>query len=510
MKIFTSRQIKQIDEDTMTREPVASADLMERAAGKLFEWYIGQFEISTPLYIFVGPGNNGGDGLAMAKLLSKASYGPEVFSIEIEARKSVDWEHNRKRLEYETNVTLRQISDIGHFPDILPDSVIIDAIFGSGLSRPPDGFAAEVIRKINLTNCRVISIDIPSGLSGEDNSNINPENVIHAGNTLSFQFPKLSFMFPENEQFVGHWIVLPIGLNQDTIDQTETPWRFTGLDDVFPLLRKRNKFDHKGTFGHGLFIGGSYGKIGASILASKAALHTGIGLLTCHIPSCGNLIMQRGLPEAMISYDKGEKHISGPIDSGPCTAAGIGPGMGTAEETQSAFHTFLKGFSKPLVIDADGLNILSLNKTWLSRIRPGTVMTPHPKEFERLAGKSGNSYARLLRQIEFSAEHKCILVLKGAYTSISDPDGNIFFNSTGNPGMATAGSGDVLTGMILSLLAQGYSPLDAAVTGVYIHGMAGDLAAEKASFESVIASDIINEIGSAFSKIRRESEYRNK
>lgn len=510
MKFFTSKQIKQIDEYTIKHEPVASADLMERAAEKLMEWYIERFEISTPLFIFVGPGNNGGDGLALARLLSESNYRPEVCSVAISAGKSADWELNRLRLDNKTSVTFRTISGIDQFPDISPGSVIIDAIFGSGLSRPVDGLPAEVIRKINLTGCIVISIDIPSGLSGEDNSDKNPEDVIHAGHTLSFQFPKLSFMFPENEQFVGQWSLLPIGLDADAIERTESPWRFTEQDDVFRLLRNRNKFDHKGTFGHGLFIGGSYGKMGAAILASRAALHTGIGLITCHIPSCGNIIMQRGLPEAMISYDKGEKHICGPIDAGPCTAAGIGPGMGTADETQSAFHSFLKDFEKPLVIDADALNILSLNKSWLSCIHPGTVVTPHLKEFERLAGKCENSYTRLLRQIEFSAEHKCITVLKGAYTSISDSEGNVFFNSTGNPGMATAGSGDVLTGMILSLLAQGYSRLDAAVTGVYIHGLAGDLAAERSSVESVISSDIINEIGSAFSKIRGELKYKDK
>jgi ADP-dependent NAD(P)H-hydrate dehydratase / NAD(P)H-hydrate epimerase len=504
MKIFTSVQIKQIDDYTIKQEPIASADLMERASKKLLEWYVERFEVSVPLFIFVGPGNNGGDGLALARLLSESSYRPEVYSVEMPAHKSADWEMNRKRLKNETNVVFTTIFAIEQFPDISSGSVIIDAIFGSGLSRPADGLAAEVIRKINFSRNKVISIDIPSGLSGEDNSDKIPENIIHASYTLSFQFPKLSFMFAENEKFVGQWNLLPIELADGAIKDIVTPWRFTGQEDVFPLLRKRNKFDHKGTFGHGLFIGGSFGKIGASVLASKAALHTGIGLLTCHIPACGNLIMQRELPEAMISFDKGEKHICGPINAGPCTAAGIGPGMGTAEVTQSAFHSFIKDFGKPLVIDADGLNILSLNKLWFSSIRPGTVLTPHLKEFERLAGKSGNSYARLLRQIEFSAEHKCILVIKGAYTSISDPDGNVFFNSTGNPGMATAGSGDVLTGMILSLLAQGYSPLDAAVTGVYIHGLAGDLAAENSSVESVIASDIIQEIGAAFRKIRGE------
>jgi ADP-dependent NAD(P)H-hydrate dehydratase / NAD(P)H-hydrate epimerase len=510
MKIFTSRQLRHIDDYTIKHEPIASVDLMERAAEKILEWYVVRFEITTHLYIFVGPGNNGGDGLALARLLSESNYRPEVCSVEIGAKKSPDWEINLKRLKNETSINFRTISAIEQFPDVSPGSVIIDAIFGSGLSRPADGLAADVIRKINLLNGRVISIDIPSGLSGEDNSDKNPENIIHASYTVSIQFPKLSFMFPENEQFVGHWSLLPIGLDKGEINRKETPWRFTGQDDVLRLLRKRNKFDHKGTFGHGLFIGGSYGKMGAAILASKAALHTGIGLLTCHIPSCGNLIMQGGVPEAMISYDKGQKYISGPINTGIFTAACIGPGMGTTEEVQSAFHSFLKDFGKPLVIDADGLNILSLNKSWISGITPGTVLTPHIREFERLAGKSKNSYTRLLQQVEFSAKHNCIIVLKGAFTSISDHEGNVFFNSTGNPGMATAGSGDVLTGMILSLLAQGYSPLDAAVTGVYIHGLAGDLAAERSSVESVTSSDIINEIGSAFSKIRGEKKYPDK
>ncbi|MGD0342388.1 MAG: NAD(P)H-hydrate dehydratase [Bacteroidales bacterium] len=510
MKIFTSEQLRQIDDYTIKHEPVASADLMERAARKLMEWYVERFEISVPLFIVVGPGNNGGDGLALARLLSESNYRPQVFSVEITSRKSADWEMNRKRLENETSVVFSTVSAIEQFPEISSGSVIVDAIFGSGLSRPAEGLAAEVIRKINLSGCKVISIDIPSGLSGEENSDKKPENIIHAGQTLSFQFPKLAFMFPENEQYIGRWSLLPIGLDAGIIDKMETPWKMIEEADVLKHLRKRHKFDHKGTFGHGLFIGGSYGKMGAALLASRAALHTGLGLLSCHIPSCGNLVMQGGMPEAMIDYDKGEKIISGTIDAGTYNAAGIGPGMGTADETQSAFHSFISEFDKPLVIDADGLNILSLNKSWLREIRPGTVLTPHLKEFERLAGKSANSYKRLLRQIEFSSEHKCILVLKGAYTSISGPDGKVFFNSTGNPGMATAGSGDVLTGMILSLLAQGYSSLDAAITGVYIHGLAGDLAAAKSSPESVISSDIINQIGSAFSKIRGEVKYLDK
>jgi NAD(P)H-hydrate epimerase len=510
MKIFTSAQIRQIDDYTIKHEPVASIDLMERAANRIMEWYVHRYEISTALFIFVGPGNNGGDGLALARLLSESNYRPEVYSLEFTERKSDDWEINMKKLVNETSVKLNIISSIDQFPSIPSGSAIIDAIFGSGLSHPADGLAADVIRKINMSGCKVISIDIPSGLYGEENSGKKPENIIHACNTLSFQFPKLAFLFPENELFVGCWSVLPIGLSNDIISNMETPWRMTERDDVLMHLTKRHKFDHKGIFGHGLFIGGSYGKMGAALLSSRAALHTGLGLLTCHIPSCGNLVMQGGVPEAMVDCDKGEKIISGPIDDGPYTAAGIGPGMGTAEATQSALYSFISKFDKSLVIDADGLNILSANKSWIKMIRPGTILTPHLKEFERLAGKSENSYDRLLQQIEFSEKHKCILVMKGAYTSISDPNGKVFFNSTGNPGMATAGSGDVLTGIILSLLTQGYSPLDAAVTGVYIHGLAGDLAAAESSVESVIASDIINKIGAAFSEIRDEFKNNDK
>jgi NAD(P)H-hydrate epimerase len=506
MKIFASKQIREIDDYTISREPVASADLMERAAGKLLEWYIQHFEKAAPVYIFIGPGNNGGDGLALARLLSGTGYNAEVYSVETGTRKSADWEHNMKRLKNECRVKFSIIGETEQFPEISINVIIIDAIFGSGLSRTVDGIAAEVIRKINLTKCKVISIDIPSGLSGEDNSDKNSENIIHANHTLSFQFPKLSFMFAENEQFVGQWNILPIGLHEEAINSTTTHWFYTTQEKVLAMLKRRKKFDHKGTFGHGMFIGGSYGKMGAAILSSRAALRTGIGLLTSHIPSCGNLIMQCGVPEAMISYDKSEKFISGPIETGSFTAAGIGPGLGTAEESQDALFSFIREFNKPLVIDADALNILSLNKSWLSSVRPGTVLTPHLKEFERLAGKSENSYSRLLKQIEFSAKYNCIIVLKGAYTSVSDAEGNVFFNSTGNPGMATAGSGDVLTGMILSLLAQGYAPADAAITGVFIHGMAGDLAAAQSSAESVIASDIIEEIGAAFSKIRDEKK----
>jgi|WetSurMetagenome_2_1015567.scaffolds.fasta_scaffold00001_421 ADP-dependent NAD(P)H-hydrate dehydratase / NAD(P)H-hydrate epimerase len=504
MKIFSCDQIRQIDEYTIKNEPVASVGLMERAAFELMKWYTERYSTSQPVVIFAGPGNNGGDGLALARMLHIRGYKAKVYFTGPAGSTSPDWKINYERLMKETKVPFVSISGISDIQPLDKNAIIIDAIFGSGLSRPVKGLAAEIIKCINESGCQVIAVDIPSGLSGEDNSENKSDSVIKASYTLSFQFPKLSFLFPENECFTGKWSVLPIGLHKHIIDELVTPYRFLEPGMVKSILKKRNRFDHKGTFGHALLTGGSYGRMGAVVLGARAALRTGAGLVTCHIPSLGNLIMQCSVPEAMTIPDRSEKFISGSIDAGFCNAAGIGPGMGTLKETQEAFRQFMIGFKKPIVIDADGLNILSLNPEWKKDIPALSVLTPHPREFSRLAGESKNSFDRLKKQTEFSRMYNCIVVLKGAYTSVSDPEGLVWFNSTGNPGMATAGSGDTLTGMILSLLTQGYGALEAALTGVFIHGLAGDIAASKSSYESLIASDIIENIGDAFNRIRTE------
>jgi hydroxyethylthiazole kinase-like uncharacterized protein yjeF len=362
--------------------------------------------------------------------------------------------------------------------------------------------AAELIRKINMSGAKIISIDIPSGLFGEDNSANNYENIVKADFTLSFQFPKLSFMFAENTHYAGNWEVLNIGLNSNIISSSFSPYVFIENTDIAPLLKTRSKFDHKGDFGHGLLVAGSLGKMGAAIMGAEAALRTGIGLITCHLPACGGIIVQSSLPESMVIIDKSENYISDIGKTDIYNAVGVGPGLGVEPDSQKALFSLLSECKKPMVIDADALNILSVNKEWLSLLPEGTILTPHPKEFERLAGKTDNSFDRLRRQVEFSKEYNCIVVLKGAHTSVTTPEGRVMFNSTGNPGMAKGGSGDVLTGIILSLLAQGYTPENAAVTGVYLHGLAGDIAANELSIESIIASDIINCIGKAFNRIR--------
>lgn len=502
MKIFRCEQIKEIDRYTIANEPVSSVDLMERAALRLFEWIARRFDRSKRMVIFAGPGNNGGDGLALARFLAEERYNTEVHFVHYTDKVSDDWNINRIRLEKAGKVLFNSLENIDRFPVICSDDIIIDAIFGSGLTRPAEGLAADIIREINQTDCTIIAIDIPSGLFGEDNSRNIPDTIIKADFTLSFQFPKLSFLFAENNAIVGEWYILSIGLHPVALRDIETPYYFLERKDITTLLKRRGKFDHKGNYGHGLIISGSQSKTGAAVLAAKAALRSGIGLITCHVPSGSGSIIQTCLPEAMVQPDKDETRITSIDDIELFTAIGVGPGIGTEEVCQKALHDLLKTCDKPMVLDADAINILGLNKGWMSLIQPGTILTPHHKEFERIAGKTGDSHERLTKQMALSEKYKCIIVLKGANTTVSLPDGRVFFNSTGNPGMATAGSGDVLTGIILSLLSQGYSQENAAVAAVYIHGLAGDIAAEKLCYESVIASDIAGNIGSAFNRIR--------
>jgi NAD(P)H-hydrate epimerase len=505
MKIFKSSQIREIDQFTIANEPIASIDLMERAAFRVYQWYGKSFDRARRVIIFAGPGNNGGDGLALARMLQSDRFSPEVYYVKFTDRTSPDWEKNYERLK-ETGVPFTIIDSNDDFPMISENDVVIDAIFGSGLTRPAEGLAADIIRMINNAAAEVVAIDIPSGLSGEDNTGSGRENIIRADHTVSFQFPKLAFMFAENEEYTGKWTILTIGLHEKAIANMPADYFFTEAADVHPIIKKRKKFDHKGMFGHGLLISGSYGKTGASVISARAALRTGIGLLTCHIPSCGYTVMQTTVPEAMIETGGSENYISGNISTDKYNAIGIGPGISTVREAQNVVHSLLSTCRKPVVIDADALNILGMNREWYRFLGSNVVLTPHPKEFERLTEPAENGYERMKKQIKFSQDHKCIVVLKGAYTSVSTQDGKVFFNSTGNPGMATGGSGDALTGMILSLLAQGYTPANAAIAGVYIHGLAGDIAAGKSSFESLLPSDIINETGAAFRSLETEDQ----
>jgi NAD(P)H-hydrate epimerase len=505
MKIFSGEQIRLIDRYTIENEPVKSIDLMERATHMLLEWVMRRFERPAHFLIFVGPGNNGGDGLALARLLKKNQYDVEIHYVSFTGKVSEDWTINFERIKIKKNIQFNKITSEEEFPAICSNDIIVDAIFGSGLTKPADGLAGEVIRKINRSGNQVISVDIPSGLFTGDNSYNNPENIIRADHTLSFQFPKLSFLFAENHNYTGEWHILPIGLHPVILNETYTPYSLIDASIIYPFFKVRNKFDHKGVFGHGLLIAGSKGKFGAAILSGKAALRTGIGLITSHIPSSGVTAVHSSVAEIMVNEDKNNDIVTTLPDLIGYDAVGIGPGIGTDNATVKVLDSLFSECDKPLVIDADGINILGLRKDLLSSLPAGAILTPHPKEFERIAGPTTDGYLRLLSQIAFSEKYNCIIVLKGAHTSVSLPDGRVYFNNNGNPGMATAGTGDVLTGMILSLLAQGYSPEKAAITGVFLHGLAGDIAAQKFGYEALIASDIIDNIGNAYNFIRNNT-----
>jgi ADP-dependent NAD(P)H-hydrate dehydratase / NAD(P)H-hydrate epimerase len=501
MKLFTTKQIAEIDRYTIENEPITDIDLMERAARQMYYQLSAELLTSHPILFFAGPGNNGGDALALARMYASDGVECSVFLLDngkpLSGSPAINWQ----RLKNQAIANLQIIKSIEDFPVLKTDDAIIDGLFGSGLSRPLTGLPAALVNHINKSGCQVFSIDIPSGLMGEDNIENNPENIIRATTTLTLQFPKLSLLFPENEEFTGNVEVVDIGLHPRGIELTDTPWFMAERKHIRKLIPARSKYAHKGTYGHALLMAGSKGKMGAAILASHASMRSGVGLLTVHVPGNGYSIMQTSVPEAMCSVDNNNNIISILPELDKFSAIGIGPGLGNCSETKEAIRQLLQNIKVPLVADADALNIISENRALLNMLPGKTILTPHPGEFKRLFGETTNSWQRLHIMRETAQRLGIIIVLKGAYTAIALPSGKVYFNPTGNPGMATGGSGDVLTGTILSFLAQGIPPEHAAIAGVYLHGLAGDLATSEISPEALIASDIPKYIGKAFREI---------
>lgn len=466
MKILSIERVRQADQYTIEHEPISPEDLMERAAGQVFEWLMKRITKENNVKIFCGNGNNGGDGLVVARRLSKVGIPNQVFM-------------------------LPDLHSALDFPTFGENEIIVDALFGSGLNRPVEGVARELINYLNQQKAIRISIDIASGLFADSPSPVGA--IFKPDYTLTFQMPKLAFLMPENDPYVGQLEILDIRLHPKYLLEVETNNFLVDKEMIKPIIHKRPKYSHKGTYGHALLVAGSEGKTGAAILGAKSCLRTGVGLLSVMLPQSAWTPLQASLPEAMIQVDDKLEAF---------TAIGVGPGLGTSDEAQRTVKRLIQEAQVPLVMDADALNILGENKTWLSFLPARTILTPHPKEFERLFGKTSNSFERLELLREMAAKYGIIIVLKGAHTATAMPNGAVFFNSTGNPGMATAGSGDVLTGMILSLLAQRYTPEEAAVLGVYLHGLAGDLAASETGQEALIASDITAHIGKAYTSLK--------
>ncbi len=470
---------------------------MERAANECFNWISQRFDKQNKFYVFCGTGNNGGDGLVISRLLLQNRFNVFPIVIKFSENKSLDFEANEKLFLQFPDAKISYVSRAENFPEIEENAFIIDSIFGTGLSKSPEGIAAEAIQIINKSKAFVISIDVPSGLFCDTNTE-SCQNIVNADITLTFQMPKLAFLLPSSYIFTGEWVVLDIGLSNEFIEQTVSQNFY--IDNKFfqSLLLPRSKFAHKGNFGHALLLAGSYGKMGAAVLAAKACMRSGAGLLSVHVPECGYPIIQNSVPEAMVSVDENDKYITELPELSLFNAIAIGPGIAKNIQTQKTIKFLIQNSPVPLIIDADALNILSENKTWLAFLPKDSILTPHPKEFDRMFGKPENDFHRLLLQKEYSIKYHCYIIYKGANSTISTPDGKLFFNSSGNPGMATGGSGDVLTGIILGLKARGYSSLDSAIIGTYLHGLAGDIAKSYKGEESLIAGDIVNAIPEAF------------
>ncbi len=500
MKILTAQQMRSWDAFTIQQESVSSFDLMERAASECVQWICNHGYQNNKIHIFCGKGNNGGDGLAIGRILFSKGIWVKIFILDTGQTASPDFTTNLKRLE-ETLFDVCTISSAEDFPNIEPTDIIIDALFGTGLNKPLNGLAADLIKHVNSFLCLIIAIDVPSGLF-PDQSSIGNE-IIRATHTLSFQSFKMAFLMQENAAYIGEVHILDIKLSSQFSKDSQSNYHLVDKKIISSIYKTRNEFAHKGNFGHALIMGGSFGKIGAALLATKACLRTGAGLTTAYIPACGYDILQIGAPEAMCLTDPNFNFLTALPQYENFSAIGLGPGIGTEEPTQKLVLQLINNCKQPLVLDADALNCLSKNPESLKTLPPYSILTPHLKEFERLFGKCANDFERLSKARKKAKEFNIIIILKSHHSAIVLPSGEVYFNSTGNSGMAKGGSGDVLTGIVCALLSQNYAAKDAAILGVYLHGLAADIAILQIAKESLLASDQVNTISKAFQAIQR-------
>lgn len=488
LSILSGSKVRVLDKTYIQSEKIESWQLMERAATQFSGWLMHTLPDSNrEVIIYCGPGNNGGDGLAIGRLISEFYNRITIVFFEDHERCSPDYRINWGRLP-------EKISRV-HWKDFRSKNflnpIFIDGIFGVGINRPIDGVFLEAIRMINQLPGTKIAIDVPSGIPSDS---CLVGEAVKADFTVTFQFPKLSLLFPEHSGFVGKMVVKDIGISEQFIESLSEGKFFVKAKDIPAFHQKFHEFSHKGDFGRVLLIGGKTGKVGSMVLASRAALRTGSGLVFVSVPHSERQILQFSVPEAMVADSSELKDLS------KYDAIGIGPGWGT-EIDPDYYGEILRSVKRPIVIDADALNLLAIYPDLLDLVPPGSILTPHLREFERIAGVTECHQQRLESAKGIARKYKVYLVLKGAFTSISCPDGNQYFNASGNKFMATAGSGDVLTGVLTSFLGQGYHPKHAALCGVFHHGLAGDLAAVRKN-RGLIASDIIDSIPEAFVELQ--------
>ena len=504
MNIPNARQQKAWEEYTVQQQSITTSDLMERAAQEAALFISSHYpDRQRPMVIFSGPGNNGGDGLALARLLCGMGYTcVQAYLFNTKGTVSHDCRLNAERLREECNqVNFIEVAQQFEAPPIGSETLIIDALFGMGINKPLGGGFAALVKFINASDAEVVSLDLPSGLMCEDNTYNSPSAIVRANHTLAIGFPKLAHILADNQPYVGQLHQLDIHLAPGFPEVGEINFHITEKARVQAILKPRSPFGHKGTFGHALFVAGSYGMAGSAVLAAKACLRSGVGKVTLHTPTCNNDILQISVPEAILRHDADQHLFTTPIGTEAFQALGIGPGLGTDKRTALAFIEQISHTAIPLVIDADAINILRNHKGWIQQVPPHSILTPHPAEMKRLGICNPDSFSILVEAMTMARKHAFYIILKGHYTAICTPEGQVYFNPTGNSGMATAGSGDVLTGILTSLLAQGYTPEEACLLGVYLHGLAGDKAAQTLGEHALTASDIISALPRAFAEM---------
>ena len=500
MKILNKFQIQEVDHQTITKEAISSIQLMERSATACRDWIIDKYDDNKRFNLLCGTGNNGGDGLALYRLLIEKNYLCTLYEFSLGDKTSKDYSENKRKIKT-GDIKKLTTEALSH---IATQDIIIDALLGTGLNRPVTGQLKKVIQCLNALPNTIISIDTPSGLFSEYNTDNSGDDILQADLTLSFQLPKLAFLLPEQGEKTGQFHLIDIGLLPESIEKIKTPYHYLTSKKAKSLYQKPKKFDHKGNNGHHLLVAGSKGKMGASILAAKGCLRSGVGKLSILTPKCGVQILQTSLPESLIELNDGKKCLSGVYDINYDTIS-LGPGIGTSKQTTQFIFSLLSKTQAQMVIDADAINILATHPKWIKKLPQNTIITPHPKEFERLVGSWKNDKEKMERLSKFSQRNQLICVLKGAHTAIAFPNGTFWFNSTGNPGMAKAGSGDVLTGIIGGLLAKGYTPQVSALLGVYAHGRSGDLQLHSHSSSFLIASDLISGLNKVWKEMEKSS-----
>lgn len=502
MKIFTNSEIRQIDQYTIEHEDVKPIELVDRVARAVTDEITARWRQSKPVVIFAGPGNNGADALAAGAMLSESGYKVHAYLFNIGGNKlSAECTACRDRYVQCPGAGITEVIDTFMMPDLQRNLLIIDGLFGSGLRDPLKGGFSYLVQRINEAKATVVSIDIPSGLAGDWNPALVSRDVIHATLTLAVQHPRLAFFIADNAELVGEWKVLDIGLSQKAASEIKAKFYLVEEGDVYRALKRRPLFSSKADFGSALIYAGSYGMMGAAVMAARGALRSGAGKVTVEAPQCGYPIIQTAVPEALYSPNQGERYIDRMRPAHQYNAIAVGPGIGTDETTLRALEELLLSSKSPIILDADALNCIAMKPAMLNSLPMLSIITPHAGEFDRLFGHHTSTESRLRKACEVARHYHILIVLKGHYTSIIRPDGKIYFNSSGCPAMATPGSGDVLTGMLTGFMAQGYNPEIATLLAVFLHGLAGEIAAEDHGDYGVIASDIADNIGCAIKAI---------